>query len=680
MEVTRRILVLIFILSLVFLFTYPAVLNPNEKIYGFARFPGDTIAVLYQIWWFKYGMEFTENINKIPILNWPRGLDVGNIPRAPVLEHCMQFLTVFFEEGFIYNLIVWAGLLTGVFAMYFLVFHLTKNRLAGLVSGLIFSFNPDHIMHSAQHLGLTLILWIPLYIYSLFRLFEKPGYKGIFLCGGLFSLAVLSNYYYGYFMVIATAVLIIIKLINQGFVLSEVKRLCFAFGFAFLIIGGFVCPIVFRFIGSGGSGGSLYVQPFRDLMKYAARWWDYFLPNEFHPVFGRFTQGFSRHYFERSLYIGHIPLVLSTIGVIKWRRLDREGYAIPFFLVSAIVFFVFSLSPIFEIGSIKVPNFSFFVYKIVPMFRVYARMGIMVILSIGVLAGYGLKYLWERAKRRWMRIFIFLSIPGILFEYINFPPFHTIDLSNIPGVYKWLEKQPQGVVIAEYPFMRNIEVQQYKYQFYQRIHRKPLINGAPEGTLGDAFRRQMQYPQSEDTAKLLACLGTDYMVVHKDFYSEKDMKEIDKNTGLKFIVDFPDARVYKVIAKPDSLNIVYWQSFGSWEKWDDGGYWRWMGNDATIWVSTDKSKVVDIRFKILAFARDRELRVYINDVLIKKIDVTAPLNSESAQVVKLENILLQPGENIVRFHTSQGENRIGDVLRNNDDRRVSFAISGFKLR
>lgn len=213
---------------------------------------------------------------------------------------------------------------------------------------------------------------------------------------------------------------------------------------------------------------------------------------------------------------------------------------------------------------------------------------------------------------------------------------------------------------------------------------------APEGSLADAFRRQCFHPGGLEIAKLLAYLGADYIVVHKKFYLEKDLEEIDKNLGLKLIRDFPTAKVYKIIIKPDELVTVFWQNFASWEKWDDGNYWRWMGNDATIWIGNgllinnksqiSTAKLVNISFKILAFAKMRELEIYVNNILIKKLDVISPLDPSLAQRVELNGIYFSRGENIIRFYTPQGETRIGDVMGNSDSRRVSFAITNFRLQ
>lgn len=645
---------MLFIIVLCVAFTYPLIVNFDSSIYGFKQYDGDPLGTMWWMWWYRFAWSRHISSRFVDIVGYPFGLDRNSQPIAPLLNYPVAILNLFIRnEVLTYNIAVLGGIFLTALCMFFLVRYLTKSNLAGFLAGIIFGFCPNQLMHSAQHLGFTLNFWIVLYVLFLFKLKDMPCRRNLFLCAIFGACTVLTNYYYGYFMLIFTVVFLL-------FWRSKFKYFFWSGIIGFFILAPFVIPILLRH-----GEGVAFAHPIKDLFKYSAHWYDYFVPSEFHPIFGKWVQGLGRHYFERSLYLGYLPIVLGL-----WAMVKKKDSTVRFFGVTAVLFFVFSLPPVL----FKIPNFSFFAYKLFPMFRVYARMGFLVIFSVAVLAGYGL------AEMRLRRYAVCLFIAVILFEYLNFPPFHNVELSKVPYVYQWLAGEPEDTVVVEYPFVRSIDARHSEYVFYQRIHKKSLINGVREGTIGDAFRKACYYPDKIETARLLAYLGGDYMVVHKDGYSAADLENVDKNTGLELIRDFPEARIYRIVAKPDDLVMVYWNNFASWEKWDDGNYYRWLGNNATIWVGTREKRVVDMRFNILAFARERQLEVYVNDVLVRRLDVNAVSNPDLAQEIALRNILLQPGENIIRFYTPQGEDRIRDVLHNRDDRRVSFAISGVSVK
>jgi hypothetical protein len=672
-----------FFFAITLLLTFPLIINLSKSIYGFHGFLGDPLGTVWWIWWHRHAFANGISSNFTSIIGYPFGVDRNSQPIAPLLDYPVALLNLLIKnEITTYNIFVISGFLLTAICAYYLVKYLTKNILSGILAGIIYGFCPNQLMHSAQHLGFALNLWIPLFVLCIFKLKDNPNYSRAIVCGVIYACCTLTNYYYGYF--IAIFVILFLLFWYKAFK-NNIRYFLLTGLIALMIIFPFLLLLMFK-----QKGGVDFGHPAGDLIKYSARWYDYLLPSEFHPLLGKWAQLFERHYFERSLYLGFLPAILALWGIVK-SKWDKTTL---FFLIAAISFFVFSINPIFNIGRIKIPNLSFFAYKVLPMFRVYARMGIFVILSVSIMAGFGLKYILENNKTKIRRCFIVgFCIVFILFEFINFPPFHIVDLSKIPQVYEWLKEEPVNVAIAEYPFVRSIEAKQSEYLFYQRAHKRRLINGAPEGTIGDAFRKEIQYLQNEETTRLLAFLGVDYVIMHKDSYTDKELMQIRENKGLAFAQEFPDAVVYKIVARPGEIVTIFWNNFASWEKWDDGNLWRWIGNNAAIWVGNGRvkqqiadsverieRKKVDVSFKIISFAKERNLEIYVNGTLRKSVKNFPADNLSKAQEVEIKNVILSPGENIIKFYTPQGEDRIGDIMGNDDDRRVCFAISEFKMQ
>ena len=151
----------------------------------------------------------------------------------------------------------------------------------------------------------------------------------------------------------------------------------------------------------------------------------------------------------------------------------------------------------------------------------------------------------------------------ILFEFNNIPPFHVTDVSRPPAVYSWLAEQKGDFIIAEYPIGEATAGETYvelDYLFYQRVHRKKLINGAIPGTKAYDVTQKIIRIADEETPKLLSSLGVKYIVVHLDRYREgTNKKAVDivgevpdllKSEGLRLVKRFGSDEIYEVIAEP----------------------------------------------------------------------------------------------------------------------------------
>lgn len=210
------------------------------------------------------------------------------------------------------------------------------------------------------------------------------------------------------------------------------------------------------------------------------------------------------------------------------------------------------------------------------MFRAYCRFGIVAMLAVAVLAGFGLKFFLERFKSRKTKAAVTALFCGlVLFEFWNWPPFKVIDLSKVPAVYYWLKEQPEGIVIAEYPL--DYDSPNELYKFFQTVHEKKIINGTMPGTYANKVAQKIRRLSAPKTASILKWMGVKYVIVHKDDYlktdlieDREDMEGISQNPGLKFVKSFPSQEcpdpnlmcaqktgpidVYEVIAEPIAVH------------------------------------------------------------------------------------------------------------------------------
>jgi len=224
--------------------------------------------------------------------------------------------------------------------------------------------------------------------------------------------------------------------------------------------------------------------------------------------------------------------------------LKEERFYLGFFMLLAVVAWFFSQPPWWQIGPLRIYMPSFFMYKVLPMFRAYCRFGIVVMFAVAVLAGFGLKFILERLKsQRTKAAFTVLCCGLVLFEFWNWPPYKVIDVSRVPAVYYWLKAQPADTVIAEYPL--DIVGPNELYKLYQTTHEKRMINGATPGTRAHDNLKTLADLSLPKTVAALKEMGVKYVLVHRSDYLKTELIEdreqlerVPANRGLKFVRSF----------------------------------------------------------------------------------------------------------------------------------------------
>ena len=560
----RRCIIVILFLILTFAMTYPLFPKINNSISGFSS--TDEPSVWY-FWWLKYAHISNIDHRNCQYLAYPFGQDYGGFdllyPMWSLFKRAMAITTNHF---FAYNIeVVLSFVLSGLFA-YLLTMFVSGNSLVSFFAGTIYTFSPYHFARAWQHIGLVHIQWMPLYMYALLKIKDKSSWKAvIFLSFALFLVASF-DYYYLYFMLLVTFFFLVYRLItdrknNRKLIAYIISGMLLASLPMVSMLWQFIKTRLFSTEAKAVSVWSLY-RPFEDLFVQSARPLSYFLPSTEHPLLGWITRNFigtdmyGMSFTEHSIYLGWIPLLLAFFAFKKWRLRrkqplvishqsadsSKDDFYIGFFVFLAFASWLFSQPPWWNVFGFKLYMPSFFLYKIAPMFRAYCRFGIVVMLAVAVLAGYGLKFILERFKSRKAKAAVTaLFCALVLFEFWNYPPFKVIDLSKVPAVYYWLKDEPKDIVIAEYPLDADSPSELYK--FFQTVHEKKIINGTIPGTYANKVAQAIKRLSSPQTASVLKWMGVKYAIVHKDEYLKTDL--IEDREDLEGIYQSPDLKFVK---------------------------------------------------------------------------------------------------------------------------------------
>jgi len=536
---------------LTLLMAWPAILNINKYIYGY---PDDTLATL---WHYKFALVHRLNPNVNMNIAFPFGEGVSPYS-YPVFSQITEILTFLTNEIVAWNILSMSNFILSAFFMYLLVKHLTKNKISAFISGLIYGFCPHICMQSFNHILLAAIQWMPLYILFLLKLIFERNYKNAVLCGVFYALVVFSNPYYGYYMLLFTVIFVVFLALrhikNPGAAIKTDRfKILKLTSVAFLTALIIVIPAEYRVIktmfSKSESKPAVYTRPLEGLIFSGARPKDFLLPPRTNPVLKNISRPFMSPDFgsmiDHTLYLGYTPLILSVIAVgIWWKKREkgkgkrgnsqyeweRFNFVIPFFIIIFFAFGIMSSPPWIPIGALKLnsapfklPMPSYFLHKLFPMFRYYSRMVVVMMISLSVLSGIGIKFLLEKFKIKNLKfkiIFIGVIFALIGVEYINIPPFHYFD-STPPKLYTWLAKQESEFksAVVEYPMLAG-RTQEYGYMFWQRVHRQKLVNGGDRARL-----MKLLHIDNPETVAQLRKWGVKYVIIHRDLYGDKDYKE-----------------------------------------------------------------------------------------------------------------------------------------------------------
>jgi hypothetical protein len=320
---------------------------------------------------------YLDRLVRYPLGDWSY-VSVANYPRL-LYFHAAMHLNL--------NLIVvrniWTlhySLVAGL-AMYYLVKHITGNRLAALIAGSIYIGAPGHLSISFSHNGSSSINYLILYLLSLLYYAEKPHWKRALLAGAVLGFIALDNPYYAYFVALFSVLFVCAWLIYKTVVLGwrkpEFRQMLGQLALIAVLGGIITTPRYLPVIGSIALGENFAEQqrsfPVEVLGRaegvtadylflWAAYPWDYMLPSVYHPVFGeqglglkerandfiakrmmsvkdpdqedflalsplntywRALRGRAANPNERQLYLGLTNVALALFGVWAWRKEPR---------------------------------------------------------------------------------------------------------------------------------------------------------------------------------------------------------------------------------------------------------------------------------------------------------------------------------------------------------------------
>lgn len=461
------------------IFTYPVAFSSDE-------IPGryDAYQFLWVLWWFKKALLSFANPYYTTYMFYPNGVNLAFTELTPFNSIASIPLHLLFGLVTAYNILWIFSFIVSGYGTFILVKYLIKDSRAAFVSGLIFAFCPYHFAHAAGHLNLITIEWIPFFVLFFIKTLNEDKKINAILAGVFLLLVTLSSYYYLIYLVVFVTLYLFYHYWSErnNLVQGTVQRITImviSFG---VIALPFLYPLIKELLTA--KSGYMYGGEF---VEYSADLVGFFIPTAFHPLFKAIVSpiyaNFTGNVAENTVFVGYMVLLLSAVALLKSKNKE-----VKFWAVSALTFFILSLGPILHINGIVTLHLGirsfqiplpYFILQYVPLFslaRVPSRWVVLLMLSLSILSGFGLKLIFESLKTKSFcktdsrSILALIVSIIILFEFLAIP--YPMGSTKIPLFYQNIGKDPEDFALLEFPAIWYSEP-----LYYQTNHGKKLVGG-----------------------------------------------------------------------------------------------------------------------------------------------------------------------------------------------------------
>ena len=477
----------------------------------------------------------------------PIGWDEGNglniqwsLPYYPA-----YLATKLFGPVAAYNLITLAGYVLSGAAMYLLARYLRCNRLVAAWAGMVFIIFPWHFAR-AEHASLTHLEVLALLVLALVAAARNPNWLRFGLVGAATLACWLTSGYFG-----GMAVITVIAF-SFGVVLAAPRRRALVFGGG--AIGAAVLASGLVAIGSYASGVNAGAGIHREasaLTAYGLRPLELVVPPANHLVFSldsfwlRHAHGSNTT--EISNYLGLLTIALA-LGwlVVSIRRRNGMATATAGLAAAFVVGFLFALpSPV---GGISMP--SKLLWNVLSAFRVPSRWDPLLMTALLPLAALGLQMVASTLEQRRRFAGVVVVAAALVVSFVELSTHRPAHFRTVPvpAEYSAVKSSTPNGILAEYPLGYS-DI----YRLWQRVHGRPLVNGAPEGSVADQVRFMVLDPAQPGTAQTLSLLGVTAVAIHPGGPADTPLqpREPTHASGYRLVGRFSDrSSVWAVVAPP----------------------------------------------------------------------------------------------------------------------------------
>ena len=587
------------------------------------------------------------------------------IARQPLVDDLGAWLAKGVGPVAAYNVIVLASFPAAAAATYALARFLTGVHRSSLVAALAFAFAPVHVAHAAYHPHIAQVQWIPLYLLALFAAVDRPSAGRLAWLGAAVAALALSNFYGALIGALITPP----ALVAYWCSMPSARRTWRSLVAPSLLLVG-LCLSTYTVLRisypSFLSEAWQARNPLGDLVRYSARWEAYILPPVDHAVTGSISRriwnamGVDAGLVEQQLSLGVGLLGLALLAL--WRsirdRSSRAGRTVFVLAVIAGWACVLSLMPAVDLDGGFGSALRASLQELLPMFRAYARLGIVVALAVAIVAGIAVDDLLTRAQSgsvttRRVALAATACLLGMAILEFSPIPWRTRDVLPTRA-HRWLAEQGATV--------RALDCTRFSFA-EQSV---PWLLGSHAiGFLRPPFE-DCDDPLLVDS---MMADGSTHLIV-RTVEGRDTSGVIDAAHRFMLVRNYADSRVYRA---PSGVPVVTGNvdGFYTWER--EPEFRRWMGQQGQWQVRnlTGQPLRATLHVELNAFEHTRTLDVRLADVSIQ-------LTVEPDRIAyAIGPFPLPPGDSEIAFRSLEPATRPHDTERSDDSRPLTIMFGAW---
>lgn len=638
-------------LLLACLLTWPVAGQLSSAIAGEAN--RDNLQFVWNLWWVQ---EALVNQQRSPadvtMLHWPDG-GTNQLLGLSVLVPALALPTTLLAGPVVsYNLWFLLAFPLAGLSGWLLTAHVTGDRRAAWIGGLIFAFFPHKTMQATNHFLQAMVFLFPLYTIALLRLLRRPSLHQAWVAGLTLAPALLVNLVHiGFFLLPLSALLLVAHLWRErawwrG---AGPRWLLAMVVFAFLVAS----PILVPFLASSLTGRlDHYQQP--GTVSLSADLLAYLTPAPTHPLlqqpaFQTWSAFLRRGNPEENVaYLGLTVLALAGLGAWRSRRA-----ATPWLLVAGVML-VLALGPFLKVGGtivgagsgpeidgvqsrLLLPYAALMRLPFYEWGRIPNRQVMLAMLALAVLVGLGVASL--RAHPRRARAIVALATLLFLLESLVAWPYPTgsAALAAEP-VWNDLRHEARGAVLSLpqwdfFSFPPSNEA-----LLAQSAHGQPIVGGyihrLPPGSAATAKAIQelvvppapldiVPRPVGEEALVAMRALGIATVLLHRDARSGTLWTDAEDKAAAATLEAWagpprwasPRFTVYDLPDRPAVPPPALWTLDAHWHtvEGDAHSARRWMPEQAEAWLWLPEPRRAALILDAQSFRTPRTLVVRVDE-------------------------------------------------------------------
>jgi hypothetical protein len=718
-KIFKHGLVLVTFLILTMIVTFPVVLDFGTQAAGQNCY--DKCHMMWRMWWAGFAVDNNLDFYHTQYLFQPSGTVVsGNLAQfttgiGAVLQNVLG-------STLTWNIIWLSGFVFGGYGAFLLAEYLTKNPLASVIAGIIFTFSTYHLVHSNFHIGLSMIVWIPLFVLILFKILQKDSKLLIILGSSFFFLAAITHVYFLMFLLMFSAVFFAVFIFKQ----KNVSNKIFTKNFSLILGIGLIAALI-MFAPTLMSDTDYEKRTLDEHIKYSGGLGKFFMPTIFHSTqihtdhwlmtvfFDLFNEDPKHVSSEGDLYLGY-PVIFLSILALKF-RFKFSWFWVFVGIGSAILSLGPELKMIHNLTGIWMPERI--LYDYMPKweeFRATGRFIIITHLSMAILSAYAINGIMKSKyfSKKVLILIVIVVAAIIIFDSSAIPyPTHTEPISEI---YKEIKNDKSEFIILESPIGSRTTshyTSHPSFNYYQITHEKPIVGGYESRASVDGlmqsnnyfFSKFQFYGNGEDILKqdlgihgipILNYFDVKYVIIHKNepiSFTDQTTRRISvEDTTTSNVISRTSDLMSEILnqKKPyyEDDNLISYKipesssqkpflllGKGWYEAWWDINLeetQRGMHPESIIKIVNPREEKTEFSMKIelMGYKQSRNIEIFFNGKYLFEENIPpTPITLE------LNKLQLMPGENIFSIRSDGYEVWVNE----NDNRQEKTSLIGLGI-